>query len=208
MKKSQNPSAVRSRKEISNALLKLMQEYPYAEISVKQIIMETSLARKTFYLNFSSKDDVLESILDELIGEYTDALSKANEEKNPAGTKNLDEAISVDTTAKVDTITNPLSVIFSFCDKNKAFLSLLHKNKMLYFLLIRLNEFLPEYSKTEDMNSNPFAKLIGELEPDYLIAFNVGAIWNVLFKWIDRGMVDSLDSIQESLKKYLKRISA
>ena len=207
MKKSQNPSAVRSRKEISNALLKLMQEYPYAEISVKQIIMETSLARKTFYLNFRSKDDVLESILDELIGEYTAALSKANEKNNPAGTKYLDEAISVDTTGKVDTITNPLSVIFSFCDKNKDLLSLLHKSKMLYLLLLRLNEFLPEYSKTEDMSSNPFVKLMGELEPDYLIAFNVGAIWNVLFKWIDRGMVDSLDSIQETLKKYLKRIS-
>ena len=207
MKKSQNPSAVRSRREISNALLKLMQEHPYAEISVKQIIMETSLARKTFYLNFRSKDDVLESILDELIREYTEALSKANEEKNPAGTKNLDEAISVDTTGKVDTITNPLSVIFSFCDKNKDLLSLLHKSKMLYLLLLRLNEFLPEYSKTEDMSSNPFVKLMGELEPDYLIAFNVGAIWNVLFKWIDRGMVDSLDSIQETLKKYLKRIS-
>ena len=78
---------------------------------------------------------------------------------------------------------------------------------MLYLLLLRLNEFLPEYSKTEDMSSNPFVKLMGELEPDYLIAFNVGAIWNVLFKWIDRGMVDSLDSIQETLKKYLKRIS-
>ena len=207
MKKSQNPSTVRSRREISTALLKLMQEHPYAEISVKQIIMETSLARKTFYLNFRSKDDVLESILDELIGEYTAALSKANEKNNPAGTKYLDEAISVDTTGKVDTITNPLSVIFSFCDKNKDLLSLLHKSKMLYLLLLRLNEFLPEYSKTEDMSSNPFVKLMGELEPDYLIAFNVGAIWNVLFKWIDRGMVDSLDSIQETLKKYLKRIS-
>ena len=207
MKKSQNPSTVRSRREISTALLKLMQEHPYAEISVKQIIMETSLARKTFYLNFRSKDDVLESILDELIGEYTAALSKANEKNNPAGTKYLDEAIYVDTTGKVDTITNPLSVIFSFCDKNKDLLSLLHKSKMLYLLLLRLNEFLPEYSKTEDMSSNPFVKLMGELEPDYLIAFNVGAIWNVLFKWIDRGMVDSLDSIQETLKKYLKRIS-
>ena len=207
MKKSQNPSTVRSRREISTALLKLMQEHPYAEISVKQIIMETSLARKTFYLNFRSKDDVLESILDELIGEYTAALSKANEKNNPAGTKYLDEAISVDTTGKVDTITNPLSVIFSFCDKNKDLLSLLHKSKMLYLLLLRLNEFLPEYSKTEDMSSNPFVKLMGELEPDYLIAFNVGAIWNVLFKWIGRGMVDSLDSIQETLKKYLKRIS-
>lgn len=207
MKKSQNPSAVRSRQEISTALLKLMQEYPYAEISVKQIIMETSFARKTFYLNFRSKDDVLESILNELIGEYTAALSKANEKNNPAGTKYLDEAISVDTTGKVDTITNPLSVIFSFCDKNKDLLSLLHKSKMLYLLLLRLNEFLPEYSKTEDMSSNPFVKLMGELEPDYLIAFNVGAIWNVIFKWIDRGMVDSLDSIQETLQKYLKRIS-
>ena len=207
MKKSQNPSTVRSRREISTALLKLMQEHPYAEISVKQIIMETSLARKTFYLNFRSKDDVLESILDELIGEYTAALSKANEKNNPAGTKYLDEAISVDTTGKVDTITNPLSVIFSFCDKNKDLLSLLHKSKMLYLLLLRLNEFLPEYSKTEDMSSNPFVKLMGELEPDYLIAFNVGAIWNVLFKWIDRGMVDSLDSIQGTLKEYLKRIS-
>lgn len=207
MKKSQNPSAVRSRQEISNALLKLMQKYPYAEISVKQIIMETSLARKTFYLNFCSKDDVQESILDELIGEYTATLSKANEKNNPAGTKYPDEAISVDTAGKVDTITNPLSVIFSFCDKNKDLLSLLHKNKMLYLLLLRLNEFLPEYSKTEDRSSNPFAKLMGELEPDYLIAFNVGAIWNVLFKWVDRGMVDSLDSIQGTLKEYLKRIS-
>ena len=90
MKKSQNPSAVRSRQEISTALLKLMQEYPYAEISVKQIIMETSLARKTFYLNFRSKDDVLASILNELIGEYTEALSKEN--------------------------VDPLTVIFSFCD--------------------------------------------------------------------------------------------
>ncbi|WP_448972515.1 TetR/AcrR family transcriptional regulator [Oribacterium sp.] len=181
MKKSQNPSAIRSRQEISNALLKLMQEHPYAEISVKQIIMETSLARKTFYLIFRSKDDVLESILDGFIGEYTEALSKENLE--------------------------PLSVIFSFCDKHKDSLSLMHKNKMLYLLLLRLNTFLPEYSKTEDMSSNPFAKLMGELEPDYLIAFNVGAIWNVLFKWVDRGMVDSLDSIQETLKEYLKRIS-
>ena len=31
---------------------------------------------------------------------------------------------------------------------------------------------------------------------------------NDVFKWIDRGMVDSPDSIQETLKKYLKRISA
>ena len=53
MNNSQNPSSLRSKKEITDALLKLMRDHPYSEISVKQIVMETSLARKTFYLNFT-----------------------------------------------------------------------------------------------------------------------------------------------------------
>ena len=58
MNKSQNPSALRSKQEITDALLALMEKYPYNEISVKQIVLETGLVRKTFYRNFSSKDDV------------------------------------------------------------------------------------------------------------------------------------------------------
>ncbi len=72
MKKTQHPSALKSKREISEALLKLMQLYPYSEISVKQIILETNLVRKTFYLNFNNKDDVLYSIIDGLILEYTE----------------------------------------------------------------------------------------------------------------------------------------
>ena len=40
MTESNNPSALRSQKEITEALLSLMKEYPYNEISVKQIILE------------------------------------------------------------------------------------------------------------------------------------------------------------------------
>ena len=59
MNDSQNPSALRSKKQITDALLKLMEDLPYSEISVKQIVLETGLERKTFYNNFTSKDDVL-----------------------------------------------------------------------------------------------------------------------------------------------------
>ena len=52
MIESNNPSAVRSKTEITQALLKLMEEYPYSEITVKQIILTASLARKTFYRNY------------------------------------------------------------------------------------------------------------------------------------------------------------
>ena len=179
MNNSQNPSSIRSKKEITNALLKLMQDHPYSEISVKQIVMETSVVRKTFYLNFTSKDDVLNSIINRGILEYTQALSATSE--------------------------GPFTVIFDFCEKNKELLQLLHKNNMLYLLLLKLNEVIPECNRTMDKSNNPFAKTIGNLDPDYIIAFNIGAIWNVIFKWVDRGMVDSLDEIKNTIEQYLSQ---
>ena len=169
MNNSQNPSAIRSKKEITDALLKLMQDHPY------------SVERKTFYNNFSSKDDVLDSIITNAIHEYVVALTSS-----PDG---------------------PLSVIFKFCDKNRELLELLHKNNLLYLLLLKLNVVIPELNCSLDLSGNPFAQMIGDLDPDYLIAFNIGAIWNIIFKWVDRGMTDSPDEIKATLEEYLKRIN-
>ena len=170
MNSTTNPSAIRSRNEITKALIKLMGKYPYNEITVTQIVMETDLVRKTFYRNFNSKDDVLDSIINSAIIEYTDALIESDED--------------------------PLTVIFTFCDKNKKLLKLLHKNNMLYLLLLKLNETLPKISGTTDKE-----------KPDYLIAFNIGAVWNVIFKWVDRGMTDSPEKIRTNIEDYLKRIN-
>ena len=100
-----------------------------------------------------------------------------------------------------------LSVIFKFCEKNKDLLGLLHKNDLLYLLLLKLNVVIPELNRSLDLSGNPFAQMIGDLDPDYLIAFNIGAIWNIIFKWVDRGMTDSPDEIKATLEEYLKRIN-
>ena len=180
MNESQNPSALRSKLQITEALMKLMEEHPYNEISVKQIVLETDLVRKTFYRNFSSKDDVLNAYINSVICEYTEAL--------------LDQP-------------DPFVIIFEFCKKNRRLLELLHKNNMLYILLLRLNEFLPKYSETVDKKRNPFKKMMGDLDPDYLIAFNVGAIWNVIFKWVDRGMTEPLDEVRDVVRKYIRQMN-
>ena len=49
-------------------------------------------------------------------------------------------------------------------------------------------------------------KLIGDLEPDYIIAFNTGAVWNVITKWMDRGMKESPEEIKEILSAYIVRL--
>ncbi len=180
MRESTNPSAIYSKKEIIAAFIRLMQDHPFSEITVKQIALEAKIERKTFYNNFTSKDDVLDSIINSAIYDYVQALTKASD--------------------------GPLTVIFEFCDKNRELLALLHKDNLLYLLLLKLNKVIPELNESLDLSENPFVTLIGELEPDYLIAFNIGAIWNVIFKWVDRGMKDSPEHIKETLEEYLTRI--
>lgn len=181
MKDSVNPSAIRSKKEITDALITLMQTIPFTEITVKQIVLEAKLERKTFYNNFSSKDDVLDAIINTAIQEYVITVTGSKE--------------------------GPLNVIFDFCNRNRELLALLQKNNMLYLLLQRLNAVIPELNCLSELNENPFRVLIGDLEPDYLIAFNIGAIWNVIFKWVDRGMKDSPEYIKQTIEEYLKHLS-
>ena len=180
MNSSLNPSSIRSKKEITEALLKLMKDNPYQEISVKQIIMETDLARRTFYRNYESKDDVLNSIITDKIIEYSKALTSTAE--------------------------SPLDVIFRFCEVNKDFLMILHKNGLLHLLLLKLNIMIPQLNELTDRSNSIFTQIAGDLNKDYIIAFNVGAIWNVIFKWVDLGMTDSAYEIKETIAEYLARL--
>lgn len=76
MNPTQNPSAIRSKNEITNTLLHLMKSLPYNEIMVKQILIDAHVARKTFYRNFTSKNDVLNSHIDCILHQYVQSLQQ------------------------------------------------------------------------------------------------------------------------------------
>lgn len=71
MNNSKNPSSVRSKKWITEALLSLMEKQEYKKITVKDIAEKADVVRKTFYRNFESKDDVLNAYISSIISEYT-----------------------------------------------------------------------------------------------------------------------------------------
>lgn len=177
---SNNPSAVRSQKEITDALFKLMQKYPYEEITVKQIILESKLARKTFYRNFESKNDVLISHIKRILLNYFDIVNNA----------------------KGDALTT----IFEFAVRNKKLLLLLDKNNMLYVVLQCMNESILSMKDMQNPELNPFFKLFAGLDSDYLITLNTGGIWNVITLWVHRGMKDDPEEVKKTIATYLKRI--
>lgn len=177
MKNSTNPSSIKSKTEITNALLTLMQQYPYSEITVKQIVLETTLVRKTFYRNFNSKDDVLNSYIESLLSEYVHTIMKPG--------------------------SNVFETIFSFCSKYRELFQILYENNILYLLLQNMNQLIPKaHNNVVSVRRNcPF--LFNNLDPEYIIAFNVGAIYNIIAKWVERGMTDSLDEVCQTLTSYL-----
>lgn len=53
------------RESITNALLHLMKEKPFQQINVTEIVQEAGVGRVSFYRNFTDKEDVLVTALDE-----------------------------------------------------------------------------------------------------------------------------------------------
>ena len=177
---SNNPSAIRSQKEITDALLLLMNKYPYGEITVKQILLEARIARMTFYRNYESKDDVLISLIKSILREYFDIVN----------------------TGKVDLLTT----IFSFADKNRSLILILEKNNMLHILLQCINDYLPMLHNSFFTDDNPFNVLMEGLDAEYIMALNIGAIYNVISLWVHRDMTETPESVRSNIDRYIKRI--
>lgn len=180
MFESGNPSALRSQREITEALISLMKESPYDEISVKQILLESGLAKKTFYRNFESKDDVLISKIRAELREYFSVVDGGN--------------------------ADVLTTIFAFAKKNKELLLILDRNDMLHVVLKCMNENIRSHKQGKASQTNPFVQLFNGLDSEYLIALNIGAVWNVISFWVHGGMRDSPEYVRDTIYQYLTRL--
>lgn len=184
MNPTQNPSALRSKKVITESLLSLMKKYPYAEITVKQILLETDISRKTFYRNFLSKDDVLNSFINTILQDYVNAIQQQQQKYS---------------------LLQTLDLIFDFCEKNKEILFILRDNRLLYLLLEKLNVLiLNEHNRY--ISESQENHLESQLLTEYIIYFNIGGVWNLIVHWIENNMRDSVIDIKKSVIFYLSNI--
>lgn len=184
MNPSQNPSALRSKRILTETLLRLMKQYSYHEITVKHILLESGISRKTFYRNFRSKDDILNSYIDSILYRYLEAIKEQGEYS----------------------MIQMLDIIFSFCEKNRDLLFMLRDNDMLYLPLLKLNRLLPiEHRRIARKIPEQNSETTGDLS-QYIVFFNIGGIWNIIVGWIENDMRDSTTDIKKAINFYLQNI--
>lgn len=69
MEKAEYRNSIRSRRLMCDAMLELMSEKPLAKITVTDIVKRADVNRGTFYLHYSSVNDIIDEMQDSLIAQ-------------------------------------------------------------------------------------------------------------------------------------------
>lgn len=156
-----NPISLQSKEWIMSSLLRLLSKKQFNEITITEISSEAQLARRTFYRNFSSKEEVLDLYIEKLIIEYIHLLKK-------------EEILDVYNMAKV---------FFTFGKSHMDFVILMDKNNLLYLILQKYMEKLPMIHKMFKADK----EYRNDEMLEYVLSFSAGGFWNMLIKWIRDG---------------------
>lgn len=180
----ENPSVTRSRTLIAGAFLALLQERPYAQITITDLCARAGVSRRTFYRNFESLTGVLDRIADDLYQEFL------RSDPGPGGT-----------------VPEHLLCLFTFVRRHSDLFVALYQNDLFiplyrYYrrysreVLLRLGQ--RSHSSTGEPERMPTA------ESDERIAFITGGLTAVLADWISRGCADSCEKMAARTTRILE----
>lgn len=165
---NERPQKAVSRKLLKDALLVLMEEKDYQDISISQLCERAGVSRKTFYRHYNRIDDILKQLLQEFAGQTAQMMMK-------------------EVVRKIVNFTIPY---FEFMKAHLAFLQLLRKNDLLLQLMQCINEEIQCKLPTDQTGSpNLF------FDWGFYVAF--GIMWMLTLRWLEEGAVKSPEEMSE-----------
>jgi AcrR family transcriptional regulator len=163
---------------LTDALLTLMGEKDYREISVTEICKRADLSRRTFYRLYESKDDILKKFTASLCLRYFELFKKQNDLS----------------------LANVANIFFSFWGIYKDFLLMLHHQNLIHIVLFQFNKLLP------NVYINYKAHLLQTKDKksiEYVAFYNAGGFWNLLIKWLEDGCVKTPENMSAIVNEVL-----
>ena len=177
--KKMNPSAILSKKLITDALFDMLAIKSLSSISISEIAENASVDRRTFYRHFKSKNDVIRYYIHNALIQYEQILLRYNVK---------------DTYFLAKAIFETLLCI-------KEVLLIFYKQNLLDLFLI---DFEVIYKKYQYQCS----EIINLENIDYIMAFERGGIINIVKIWISEGCKHSPEEMGTIIRRTLLFIGA
>lgn len=175
--KATNPIAIQSEVWLTNALLALMEEKTFKNISITEIAAKADLSRRTFYRIFRTKEDILINYTEKLFGEFLQLLNHETDRRF---------AVTV-------------RLYFEFWYQHRHFLGLLKESEMLPFMMSQYSRLFP---KVFQMVKGDHILAHNEETLSYAMAFSAGGLLSILFKWAE----DEMNKTPEEIMQFMEFI--
>ena len=172
----ENPITKRSKKTIVDAMMGLLQDKSYEKITIKEIMEKADMARRTFYGNFNSKDEIMHYYF----GGFFERLSQRINKEGIASPKKLAETL------------------FELVLEDKDNMMVAKKQGLLNMAL--LEKYSGEF--TEFFSKN-IATITNQKAFNYAAGFYLGGVWKVMEQWLGEGAKDSPKKMAEMFQNIM-----
>ena len=165
--------------EFEDALLALMVQKPYSEITIVDLIQRVGVSRKTFYLHFRHKDACLESLTDRLLFEQTSHIAAVHQSQDMVSFHRA-------------------GCEYWLCQKN--YLRSIRKNDLFLHLLQRALYYI----RTEEQQIAQLLCMPYQQNDDDILTFYVTGYIAVLINWAGRDFDTPTDVLAKKLERLLQ----
>lgn len=176
MNRTNGKVAENSKEKLAQALLAVMKQYDFREITVTQIAQEARLSRKTFYRLFSGKEEVLSFYFESL----------------------YEECLALIKLRKIKKYWEIVQCFFDFCEERRDTLMLLKEHNLLPLLFE--GSYRYSFQVFAQIRSKEVAERYAVPLP-YMLAYSIGGMFGMLFKWVESDMAIPSSVLISELKK-------
>lgn len=166
---------IKSQKAIQSTFLSMLIKDGFDEITVKKITEQADISRKTFYLHYLDKYDLLDTIVNKKLEELEEICEQKKEKGFIEGTV----------------------IWFNYFDENKDFFSSLFSSKSTVSFRKQLLDFMMNQLSKKINNIDP------DKDPEILIRFLSMAVLGILESFILNELNSSIEEIAKQVGELL-----
>lgn len=181
MRKGQtHPSTLYSKNRLGQALVQLLEERAFGELTVTELCERAEIARRTFYRHFATLEDVLAYYVQGVIADFVQAM-RSRSLASDASSTNGDAVIAQPATTMFEEL---VLRYFSFWQQHSTLLIQLNKNQLLGLIFAQYIQCLHHHPDILHMSDLQQADREFQ-EPR--MAYVSGGLWSALIYWVSAG---------------------